>query len=376
MIEPEVTPEEELEAAALRAALEEGRAGEHLPDDALEAASLLRFGSSEGELSDAQSARLRSELLTSLPARAGRATRPRIMIWLAALSGVGALTALLLTMRQPPAETQASLAAPAAPVRHADLEAAEESQLARANPSDDRPDTDADEQAELERKFARPPADTFAEQAVVSRNDAPAAEQARGMVSARAKRASESAGRATSVLGLDRVGSGGASAPVATLAPPASAAKPAAPAAAPSSTRAELERARTRARRELDARIAARTAPAEAKGRARGAGREALLAELAATQAASLEDAERRPLQQDLYWRLADLALRQGRPAQALDWARQGIALDGSPSPFLGLLWQAQGEAHEALGEREAAARSYLEAQAISAALLREDLGQ
>jgi hypothetical protein len=132
-----------------------------------------------------------------------------------------------------------------------------------------------------------------------------------------------------------------------------------------------------RERRALDARLAAHTAPERAeKGRAQASGRDALLAELDASKASNIDEMDRRPLQQDLYWRLADRALRQGRPEQALEWARQGIALGGPPSSFLGLLWQAQGEAQEALGDREAAARSYLEAQSISVALLREGLEQ
>jgi hypothetical protein len=380
--EPDVTPEEELEAAALRAALDEGRAGAHLPDDALEAASLLRFGSNEGELSEARSARLRGELLAALPPRAARRARPRIMIWLAALGGVGAFAALLFTMKQPPAGTYAGQAAPAVPPVAAlqPAEPSEGSRLALVNPSEDDDESAGQQGADdemAERNFAQPPADSFAEpSAVVARNDVPAAEL-RGSGSARAKRSSESAGPATGALALGHAARAGAGAPAATLAPQAMASKPAAPVKAGGSTRERLERARARERRELDARLAARGAPGQAaKGRAQASGREALLAELDASKASNIDEFDRRPVQQDLYWRLADLALREGRPEQALDWARQGIALDGPPSSFLGLLWQAQGEAQEALGDREGAARSYLEAQSINLALLRQDLEQ
>jgi hypothetical protein len=391
--EPDVTPEEELEAAALRAALEEGRAGEHLPGDALETASFLRFGTSEGELSEARSATLRAELMTSLPARAARVRQPRIVIWLAALGGVGALAALLFTLKQPPADPHAALSAPAAapmqplePSPVAALAAAPEAEAERglAEPSDE---AALRERATLPRRMVRqaPAAeledgsssdDAFAEPPAIARNDAVEA-QARGSSGARAKRASESAGPATGALALGRAGGAAASAPAAALTPQIAAAKPGAPAATATSTRVQLERARARARRQLDARVAVRTAPSDAaKGSAQGAGGAALLAELEATRAANVDASDRRSLQQDLYWRLAELALRQGQPQQALDWARQGIALAGPPSPFLGLLWQAQGEAQQALGDREGAARSYFEAQSISEALLREDLEQ
>jgi tetratricopeptide (TPR) repeat protein len=80
------------------------------------------------------------------------------------------------------------------------------------------------------------------------------------------------------------------------------------------------------------------------------------------------------PLQQDMLQRLAEAALRQGQPQQALEWAQQGLDLDGPPSPLLGLLWLTLGEAHEALGDRAAAARSYLKALSIYEALLKETL--
>jgi predicted negative regulator of RcsB-dependent stress response len=380
--EPDPTLDEELEAAALRAALDEGRGNEHVPGDALEAASLLRFSGAAGQLSDERSERLRRELLASLPERRTAARRPRILIWLAALGGVGALAALLLTFRQPATPIYADASAP--PKGFAPAESA------ALSPSD----VPSPARARAKAPSASAAAPRAAEPLELARNDAPVPWASGGE-------------QHLALPGVDRrarasLGAAGAPPPAAEAEPhaarppvsrelaagaPASAAakaKPMQPGAPALTTRAQLEAARLGQHRELVAKLDApldqQVRQAESRSESarspaqQASARSALITALADTQAASFDETEKRPLQQDLYWRLAELALRQGQPEQALEWTRQGIALDGPPSPFLGLLWQAQGEAHEALGDKEAAAASYLEAQSISVALLRKSI--
>jgi hypothetical protein len=371
MTEPDPSLEEELEAAALRAALDEGRSHEHLPSDALEAASLLRFSGNAGQLSEERSARLRHELLSSLPERRASAGRPRMLIWLAALGGVGALVALLFTFKPAPTATYADNTSAAPRFEPLPMSAPA---VVRPGP--------------IEPRQAEPLA--------VARNTAPEAEAP--AASLRMKRPSvEGLGRAApkAAESDSRLGSSGAlaraptdraraAAPAAGAAPP-SASVAAKPSAGPSGTGQQLRAARVDARRELLARVddpslsrdlrqADSRSDAARSPEERQRARQALLTALGDTQAAGFDDAEKRPLQQDLYWRLAELSLRQGQPEQALEWARQGIALDGPPSPFLGLLWQAQGEAHEALGDKAAAASSYFNAQSITEDLLRKNV--
>jgi hypothetical protein len=360
--EPDPSLEEELEAAALRAALDEGRGVEHLPDDALEAASLLRFSGATGELSDAQSARLRNELLASLPARRPAPRRPRIMIWLAALGGVAALAALLVTTRREPAASYATRTSEPPTLALAPAEPQAIASAAQVAPGEAR--------GAVQKPLA------------VARNAAPSLGASGADVEqrSRADRARSATGAAPGAhqeLAL--------AAPVGRAAPPAAKAKPASPTtvAAPT-TRQQLELASSNQRRALLARVgsdklaAAGLRPSDGRGKGGPAEpertREELITALADTKAASFDDGDKRPLQQDLYCKLAQLSLRQGQPAQALEWARQGIALDGPASGFLGLLWQTQGEAHEALGDKDAAARSYLQAQAIAAQLLNQEL--
>jgi hypothetical protein len=385
--EPDPSLEEEREAAALRVALEEGRGEEHLPGDALETASFLRFGGSDGELSEARSARLRGELLASLPAREHGPRRPRIMIWLAALGGVGALTALLLTVKQAPEATHASATLPAPAVAQPAL--ADHAMAAQGLRGAEAADED-------------PSAETRRDRLALALDDAPRAASTGGSSaeqSALGRVGASAAGRRGRAPGgaAARGAAAGAPPPVALAVAPAaerapSAAAPAAKAkagnaagAAPARTRQQLEAARDRQQRELLARVDDKAFDRrleQSESRAKGdpaqlaSTREQLLAALSDARMSRLDDADKRSLEQDLYCRLAELALRQGQPGQALEWARQGIALDGAPSAFLGLLWQTQAEALEALGDKEAAARSYLRAQSIASELLSGALEQ
>jgi predicted outer membrane lipoprotein len=83
---------------------------------------------------------------------------------------------------------------------------------------------------------------------------------------------------------------------------------------------------------------------------------------------------ETRLVQQDVFCRLAEAALRLGQPDAALGWIRQGLELDGPPTPFLAQLSALQGQAREALGDATGAARSYMRALEINETLLDESL--
>jgi hypothetical protein len=85
-------------------------------------------------------------------------------------------------------------------------------------------------------------------------------------------------------------------------------------------------------------------------------------------------ESDTRLARQDIFCRLAEVALRLGQLQAALDWTRQGLDLDGSPSPFLAQLSQLQGQAREGLGDRAGAAQSYMQALRINEALLQENL--
>src|SRR5688572_17336751 len=95
MSDSEFSADEEREAAALRRALDEGRAENDLPGDALEVAALLRFSGPSGRLSNEQSQRVREGLFASLPPRPARQRRAW-WVWFGALAGAGAFAALVL----------------------------------------------------------------------------------------------------------------------------------------------------------------------------------------------------------------------------------------------------------------------------------------
>jgi len=79
-------------------------------------------------------------------------------------------------------------------------------------------------------------------------------------------------------------------------------------------------------------------------------------------------------MRQDIFCRLAEVALRLGQPDVALDWTRRGLALPAPPSPFGARLWHVDGRARAALGDQDGAAKSYLKAIEVNEQLLDESL--
>jgi tetratricopeptide (TPR) repeat protein len=84
--------------------------------------------------------------------------------------------------------------------------------------------------------------------------------------------------------------------------------------------------------------------------------------------------AEQRDRQRDAYARLAETALDLGRPEEALQWVRRGLALQGPPSVSAAALRRLEARVLGQLGDRDGAAESYLEALRINEALLDESL--
>ena len=81
-----------------------------------------------------------------------------------------------------------------------------------------------------------------------------------------------------------------------------------------------------------------------------------------------------RAVLQDTYARLADLALKRGKPTDALHSADAGLQLGEAQDVFVSSLRAFRGRALEALGRDAEAAREYEAAQAIAEALLSEAL--
>jgi tetratricopeptide (TPR) repeat protein len=81
-----------------------------------------------------------------------------------------------------------------------------------------------------------------------------------------------------------------------------------------------------------------------------------------------------RAVLQDTYARLANLALKRGKPADALHFADEGLRLGEAQDVFASSLRAFRGRALEALGRDAEAAREYEAAQAIAEALLSEAL--
>ena len=99
------------------------------------------------------------------------------------------------------------------------------------------------------------------------------------------------------------------------------------------------------------------------------------LEELASRPApAQVAAQDRRAVLQDTYARLADLALRQRNPKQALRAADAGLALGEGRDVFTSALRTFRGRAHEALGRDADAGRDYEAAQMVAEALLAEAL--
>ena len=82
-----------------------------------------------------------------------------------------------------------------------------------------------------------------------------------------------------------------------------------------------------------------------------------------------------RNARQDLFCRLADTSLALGEPMRALEWVSQGLELKGPPNVFVAELFVLRGRAKSALGKREEAAESYLDALDVHDQLLERSLG-
>jgi tetratricopeptide (TPR) repeat protein len=89
---------------------------------------------------------------------------------------------------------------------------------------------------------------------------------------------------------------------------------------------------------------------------------------------ASVAPQDVRAVLQDTYARLADVALKRGKPADALHSADAGLQLGEAQDVFVSSLRAFRGRALEALGRDAEAAREYEAAQAIAEALLSEAL--
>jgi hypothetical protein len=118
----EPTKQELEEAEALRRALEEGRGGPEVPEDALEAAALLRIATGRGELEEAAAGRVLEEVL----ARQREVKKPRRFgFWLAASVAVPALALLAVvgvsSRQSAPVTINVSFPAPPADVMRAQL---------------------------------------------------------------------------------------------------------------------------------------------------------------------------------------------------------------------------------------------------------------
>lgn len=115
---------EELEAAeALARALDRGHAGPATPDDALEAAALLRYSKDDGALDERRAAAIFEDAMSR--ARAPRA-RSRTRFWffgLLGLAAAGAASVVLVNRAETPAGA-ALLPAPPRRLLEAEIEAA------------------------------------------------------------------------------------------------------------------------------------------------------------------------------------------------------------------------------------------------------------
>jgi len=80
------------------------------------------------------------------------------------------------------------------------------------------------------------------------------------------------------------------------------------------------------------------------------------------------------PLRQDLADRIARLHLRLDEPAEALTWARRGLAENGDPTVLRGGLLITEADALEALGQRDEARTALMAALEINQTLLNVEL--
>jgi tetratricopeptide (TPR) repeat protein len=304
--------EELAAAAALEAALDGRPASAELPDNALETAALLRFSTDQGRLHAGRRGELRDQLFSSLPERP--IPPARVPFWRSLWMPLGLLGAAAAVVIGIQVSSQSS------------KDAALTSAAAPALSADE---TEADEVVTGEATASRP---------------APAAEAPM-----------EAKGRAS------------AAAPLGALAQ-----------AAPSGLAENARNARTRLLPNLQKPTLERAHQLADSARSEPeleAARGALTAIAGNWSAQNLDEAETRWARQDVLCRLAEVALRLGQPRSALEWTRQGLELDGPPSPFLAQLFALDGQAHAQLGDQTAAAASYMKALRVNERLLDEHLG-
>jgi hypothetical protein len=423
--------DEELEAAnALRQALEGRPGGPRVPEEALATAAFLRHAGEGGGLSSERRAQLRAELLASLPAPAAPPRKSWRQLFNKQWLGIGvtligatsaAVTVGVLGVREwsthdPEAEARSRVRETAARSDEssaAETAAADGPKLASAPPASELAvpaQVTADEEAEaalVHRAIgglARPELDAPAASAergrsIVMKPASPALGAASsGAASQRAERrlgafaasANEAApadddGRLArssapvSKRAAENKGGGAAAASAPAAAAPTAAA-PASPGAT-DATDARIARQRLDRRSRLlaqlgDTRVQSAYSDAD---RARSVAelaraRERLTALSSAGLGGISTAVEAEQLRPDVYCRLAELTLRLGQARAALDWARQGLELGSAPSPFVACLYQQQGRAREALGDRDGAARSYMNALQVNEGLLDESL--
>ena len=303
--------EDELRAAeALGKALDGRSVGPHLPETALETASLLRFSGSQGQLNAARRAAIRDSLLTNLPTRAPRRTSRWGWLGLWIPAAIGTSLGLVFLVRSLGDEPRAE------PV-------AAESAAAAGSSS-----------------AASPPALSPAD---------PVAMRAEGVSKVDLARSSRMRGDQVEI------------APAPELAELAKAARD-----------YRAEKLSPPLGSELEQIYAQIDAAASADELQRLEQSSAAL--VGGTSSLDWTEAESHVVRQDIFCRLAENALRLGQPERALEWARRGVDLDGPPNPLLAQLMAVEGRAQTSLGDRLGAAKSYLRALQMNETLLDEHL--
>lgn len=80
------------------------------------------------------------------------------------------------------------------------------------------------------------------------------------------------------------------------------------------------------------------------------------------------------PLRRDLADRAARIELARGKPREALSWTGRGLSLSDTPGVFRANLLLTAAEAHEALGQTEAARSALLQALQVNQSLLDQEV--